>query len=52
MFPLISTHFTATLGIPLSSPGLKYGSFVSTSQVEPGDFTYDLPNHLDALYAQ
>ena len=27
VFLLISTHFTATLGIPLSSPALKFPSF-------------------------
>src|SRR5204862_5991469 len=27
VFLLISTHFTATLGIPLSSPALKFSSF-------------------------
>ena len=29
VFLLISTHFTATLGIPLSSPALKFPSFKS-----------------------
>ena len=29
VFLLISTHFTATLGIPLSSPALKSSSFKS-----------------------
>ena len=29
VFFLISTHFTATLGIPLSSPALKFPSFKS-----------------------
>ena len=29
VFLLISTHFTATLGIPLSSPALKFSSFKS-----------------------
>ncbi len=39
MFLLISTHFTATLGIPLSSLVLKFGSIARTSPVEPGDLT-------------
>ncbi len=49
MFLLISTHFTATLGIPLPSPGLKPGSFRHSSSVEPRDFTTDLPGRLRAL---
>src|SRR4051794_19465558 len=52
VFLLISTHFTATPGIPLSSPTLKPGSFPSRLSVEPRDFTRDLPNRLRALYAQ
>ncbi len=52
VFLLISMHFTATLGIPLPSTALKIGSFVCTSRVEPGDFTYNLPTRLRALYAQ
>ena len=39
VFLLISTHSTATLGIPLSSPSLKLGSFKSSSEVKPWDFT-------------
>ncbi len=50
-FP-ISMHFTATLGIPVSSHGLKSGSFKGNSTVEPWDFTPDLPDRLHALYAQ
>src|SRR5512146_3089755 len=49
---LISTHFTATPGIPLTSPTLKHGSFHGNFRVEPGDFTTDLPHRLRALYAQ
>ena len=52
VFLLISTHFTATLGIPLSSTALKYSSFACTPQVEPGYFTCDLIYRLRALYAQ
>src|SRR5660398_315831 len=46
VFFLLSTHFTATLGIPLTSPALKISSFKCTSQVKPGDFTSDLNIHL------
>ncbi len=52
VFLLISTHFTATPGIPLSSPVLKLRSFRRTLPVEPGDFTPDLRNRLRTLYAQ
>ena len=52
VFLLISTNFTSTLGIPLSSPGLKTASIQCTSAVEPWDFTSDLKGRLDALYAQ
>ncbi len=41
VFLPISTHFTAPLGIPLSSPGLKFYRFESSSLVEPRDFTFD-----------
>ena len=51
-FLLISTHFTAPPGVPLSSPRLKTGSFQCNSSVEPRDFTSDLPIRLHALYAQ
>src|ERR1700758_1148197 len=52
VFLPISTHFTATPGIPPSSPGLKRSSFGRRSSVEPRDFTPDLPPRLRALYAQ
>ena len=52
VFLLISTHFTATLGIPLASPILKTCSFKCNFRVEPGDFTSDLPARLRALYTQ
>ena len=52
VFFLISAHFTATLGIPLSSPGLERGSIRRRLGVEPQDFTPDLPSRLHALYAQ
>src|SRR5512139_3100226 len=52
VFLPISTHFTATLGIPLPPPGLKQSSFRCSSQVKPGAFTSDLPSRLRALYSQ
>ncbi len=52
MFLQISTHFTATPGIPLPSSTFEQRSFECSSQVEPGDFTSDLRSHLRALYAQ
>ena len=52
VFFLISTHFTATLGIPLASPILKSLSFKCMSTVELWPFTSDLKNRLRALYAQ
>ena len=35
VFLRISTHFTATHGIPLASPHLKYGSFVPITELSP-----------------
>ena len=52
VFLPISTHFTATPGIPLTSPTLQHGSFRGRLRVEPGGFTTDLPHRLRALYAQ
>ena len=52
VFLLISTHFTATPGIPLTSPILEHSSFRRTLPVEPGDFTTDLEHRLRTLYAQ
>ena len=52
VFLLISTHFTATLGIPPASPILKGYSFKCSSGVEPRDFTSDLQLRLHALYTQ
>ena len=52
VFLPISTHFTATLGIPLTSPALKLNSFQSSSHLENGNFTSDLLGRLRALYAQ
>ena len=48
----ISTHFTATHGVPLSSSALKSSSFQCTSPVKPKAFTSDLKNRLRSLYAQ
>ena len=52
VFLLISTHSTATLGIPLSSPALQSSSFGCSSRVKPGAFTANLNNRLRSLYAQ
>ena len=52
VFLLISTHFTATLGIPLSSPALKNSSFSCSSSVKPRYFTTNLFVHLRTLYTQ
>src|SRR5690349_5459701 len=52
VFLLISTHFTATPGIPPSSPGLESASFQCPSGGEPRAFTSDLADRLHALYAQ
>ena len=52
VFLLISTHFTATLGIPRSSPALKKTSFGSSSEVEPRNYATNLINRLRTLYAQ
>ena len=52
VFLPVSTHITATPGIPLSSPALKPASFKRSPQVKPGVFTPDLTGRLHALYAQ
>ena len=52
VFLLISTHFTATLGIPLTSPEIKHDSFKSSPGVEPRAFTSDLTRRLRSLYTQ
>ncbi len=49
VFLPISTHFTATPGIPRTSPILQHGSFACRLRVKPGDFTGDLPHRLRAL---
>jgi hypothetical protein len=52
VFLPISVHFTATPGIPVSSPVLKPSSLRCRSPVEPMDFTSHLLGRLRALYAQ
>ena len=52
VFLPISTHFTATPGIPLTSPALKPHSFQRNSYLENRNFTSDLRGRLRALYAQ
>ena len=52
VFLLISTHSTATLGIPLTSPALKQYSLSSSAGVKPRNFTTNLYRHLRTLYAQ
>ena len=52
VFLRISTNFTSTLGIPLTSLELETNSFEGSSGVEPRDFTPNLLVRLRALYAQ
>ena len=52
VFLLISTHFTATLVIPLSPPVLKLTSFNCKPVVELRGFTADLVCRLRTLYTQ
>ena len=52
VFLPISTHFTATLGIPLTSSALKPTSIQSNSHLKNRTFTPDLIGRLHALYAQ
>ncbi len=52
VFLRISTNFTSTLAVPLTSPGLETFSIKGSSEVEPRDFTPDLKIRLRALYAQ
>ena len=46
MFLPISTDFTPTQGIPVTSLILKYLSLNNSLMVEPQDFTIRLKNHL------
>ena len=52
VFLLISTHVTATPGIPLSSPILYLNSFKCRSPVKPVYLTNDFLRRLRTLYAQ
>ena len=52
VFLLISTNFTSTLAVPLTSTGLKIPSIKGSSGVELQDFTPDLKTRLRTLYAQ
>ena len=52
VFLPISTHFTATPGIPPTSTSLKQDSFKRSLWVKPIDFTPDLPRRLRTLYTQ
>src|ERR1700737_1636322 len=52
VFLPISTHFTATPGIPLPSTRLKVRSIKAVPRVEPGYFNLDLRSRLRTLYAQ
>ena len=52
VFLPISTHFTATLGIPPASTSLKIYSFKRSSEVKPRYFTPDLQTRLRTLYTQ
>ena len=52
MFLPISTHFTATLGIPPASSSLKNNSFKCSIRVEPVYFTPNLLSRLHSLYTQ
>ena len=52
VFLRISTNFTSTLAVPLTSSGLETSSIKGNSEVEPRDFTPDLNVRLRALYAQ
>ena len=52
VFLPISTHFTATPGIPPPSSAPKTRSLRGSSEVEPRNFTPDLRARLRTLYAQ
>src|SRR5262245_48498346 len=52
VFLQISTHFTATPGIPRSSPALEPASLTRSSPVELSAFTCDIAGHLPTLSAQ
>ena len=52
VFLHISTHFTATHGIPLTPPALKLNSLNCSAGVKPRNFTTNLNSQLHTLYAQ
>ena len=52
VFHTISTDFTPTPYVPLTSSTLKFGSIPNGLEVEPQDFIKDFPNRLKTLYAQ
>ena len=52
VFLRISTNFTSTLAVPLTSPELEIASIEGSSGVELQDFTSDLKTRLRTLYAQ
>ena len=52
VFLLISTHSTATLGIPHTPAALKPSSFGSSPGVKPRNYATNLLNRLRTLYAQ
>src|SRR5690606_9602382 len=52
VFLLISAHFTATPGIPVSPTYLKPARIHCTPGVKPRTFTADATGRLRALYAQ
>ena len=52
VFLRISTHFTATLGIPPTSTSLKNNSFGCSPEVKPRYFTSNLLSRLRSLYTQ
>src|ERR671934_2032887 len=52
VFLLISAHFTATPGIPISPTCLEPASIGCRPGVEPQVFTSDSTGRLRALYAQ
>ncbi len=52
VFLRISTNFTPTLAVPLTSPELKILSVKGSSGVELQDFTPDLKTRLRTLYAR
>jgi hypothetical protein len=52
VFLLISAHFTATPGIPVSPAVLQFARIDCRPEVEPRVFTADATDRLRALYAQ